>query len=113
MGIAESERRELSSKQCEPGGRQTVPARNPIDPNLSYPDVRQPHSGVNTELLDVRAVAVLLGNCSTRHVRRLVDAGRMPHPIKLGSLLRWRRHELISWISSGCPAIRDGKGAQQ
>lgn len=40
-------------------------------------------------LLDVQAVAELLG-CSTRHVYRLSDAGLSPHPVKLGSLARWR-----------------------
>ncbi len=62
----------------------------------------------NTDLLDVRAVAALLGGCSTRHVFRLADAGRMPQPIKLGSLVRWRRAELDRWISEGCPPTKAG-----
>jgi len=60
------------------------------------------------ELLDVRTVAVLLGGCSTRHVRRLADAGRMPKPIKLGALVRWRRTEVQAWIDTGCPSIQSG-----
>ena len=47
----------------------------------------EPRPGVSAELLDVRAVAELLGGCSTRHVFRLADAGRMPRPIRLGSLV--------------------------
>ena len=66
-------------------------------------DAAKPQSIVPAELLDVRAVSELLGSCSTRHVYRLADAGRMPRPIKLGSLVRWRRSELESWINSGCP----------
>jgi excisionase family DNA binding protein len=58
-----------------------------------------------TALLDVRAVARLL-NCSPRHVYRLVDAGRMPRPVKLGSLCRWCRDELDEWIAGGCKAVR-------
>jgi len=54
-------------------------------------------------LLGVRAVAAMLGGCSTRHVFRLADAGRMPKPVKLGSLVRWRRAELEAWIGAGCP----------
>lgn len=56
-------------------------------------------------LLDVQAVAALL-DCSTRHVRRLADSGRMPSPIKLGNLLRWKRSDLEHWIDAGCKPIR-------
>ena len=59
---------------------------------------------VNAELLDVRSVAVLLGGCSTRHIYRLADAGRMPNAVKLGTLARWRRSELEDWIRAGCPS---------
>ena len=69
----------------------------------------KPQPAVDAELPDVPAVASLLGGCSTRHVRRLADAGRMPRPIKLGTLLRWRRAELMGWIEDGCPPIRSTK----
>lgn len=52
-------------------------------------------------LLDVRAVAALL-DCSPRHVFRLADAGKMPPPIHVGALVRWRRTELEGWIKGGC-----------
>jgi excisionase family DNA binding protein len=58
-------------------------------------------------LLDVQAVARLL-NCSTRHVYRLADAAKMPPPVKLGALVRWRRAAIESWIAEGCPAVRKG-----
>ena len=57
------------------------------------------------QLLDVRAVAALL-DCSPRHVYRLSDAGRMPAPIRLGALVRWRRSELTDWLAAGCPPVR-------
>ena len=61
------------------------------------------------QLIDVRAVAAELG-CSQRHIYRLSDAGRMPTPVKLGALVRWRRSELSEWIANGCPSCRrDGK----
>ena len=63
-----------------------------------------PRPEVRAELLDVKDVASLLGGCSTRHVRRLADAGRMPAPIRLGSLQKWRRRELEAWINAGCPS---------
>ncbi len=52
-------------------------------------------------LLNVRQVALLFG-CSTRHVYRLTDAGRMPAPVRLGNLLRWRRDDIQAWIDCGC-----------
>jgi excisionase family DNA binding protein len=55
-------------------------------------------------LLDVRAVAVLLG-CSPRHVYRLSDAGRMPLPVRIGALVRWRRQSIDEWIAGGCKPI--------
>jgi excisionase family DNA binding protein len=60
---------------------------------------------VEAALIDVRAVAVLLG-CSTRHVYRLTDAERMPAPVRLGALIRWRRAEIEEWIAAGCPSTR-------
>lgn len=60
------------------------------------------------ELLDARAVARLLA-CSVRHVYRLADANRMPRPIRLGTLVRWRRAELMSWLEDGCPQTRPAK----
>ena len=58
-------------------------------------------------MLDVQDVAGLL-TCSSRHVYRLSDSGRMPRPVKLGALVRWRRAELEKWISDGCPLCRKG-----
>src|SRR5262245_51964278 len=56
-------------------------------------------------LLDVRAVAALLG-CSARHIYRLADGGRMPAPIRLGVLVRWSRQTIEEWIAAGCPVTR-------
>jgi excisionase family DNA binding protein len=56
-------------------------------------------------LLDVRAVATLL-DCSARHVYRLSDSGRMPAPVKLGALIRWRRDELTTWLDASCPSCQ-------
>ena len=56
-------------------------------------------------LLDVRAVAALLG-CSPRHVYRLSDAGKMPAPMRLGALVRWSRTSLDAWLASGCKPVR-------
>lgn len=73
----------------------------------------KPRPAVSAELLDVRAVAALLGGCSIRHVFRLADAGRMPRPIRLGSLVRWRRAELMSWLEGGCQPFRSAKATSR
>ena len=39
-------------------------------------------------LLDVQGVGQMC-RCSTRHVYRMSDAGRMPSPVKLRGLVRW------------------------
>lgn len=66
---------------------------------------------LSTKLLDVQAVADMLG-CSARHVYRLSDAGRMPGPVKLGSLVPWSATAIREWIDQGCPAVRNVKGTR-
>ena len=56
-------------------------------------------------LLGVNDVAKLL-DCSPRHVYRLADGGRMPKPLKLGALVRWRRAEIDAWVEGGCRPVR-------
>ena len=56
------------------------------------------------ELLDVRAVAVLL-SVSRRTVYRLSETGRMPRPRKLNVLVRWSRSQVLEWIAAGCPSV--------
>lgn len=60
---------------------------------------------IDPELIDVEGAATMCC-CSTRTVRRLADAGKMPRPVKLGRLVRWRRDELARWLSEGCPTVR-------
>jgi excisionase family DNA binding protein len=66
----------------------------------------------SAKLLDVQAVAEMLG-CSQRHVYRLSDAGRMPSPVRLGSLVRWSASSIREWINQGCPTVRQVKGASR
>ncbi|MCY2928205.1 MAG: helix-turn-helix domain-containing protein [Planctomycetota bacterium] len=60
-------------------------------------------------LLTISQVAVIL-NCSPRTVYRLVDAGRVPPPHRLGSLLRWNPVVIQTWIAEGCPPCRKASG---
>jgi excisionase family DNA binding protein len=74
-------------------------------------DIAPAPPSAEAALIDVRAVAALL-NCSPRHVCRLADAGRMPAPVRIGALVRWRRTDLDSWLAAGCPATRGASGQQ-
>jgi predicted DNA-binding transcriptional regulator AlpA len=63
-------------------------------------------------MLSVDDVGVLLA-CSSRHVYRLADMGRMPRPVKLGALVRWPRSTgnpmtgILDWVAAGCPNCRN------
>jgi excisionase family DNA binding protein len=44
---------------------------------------------------------------STRSVRRLVDQGHCPKPVKVsGRAIRWEPTAVQEWIASGCPRCR-------
>ncbi len=63
-------------------------------------------------LLDVNQVAALLG-VSRSHVFRMTDSGQMPRPLRLGSLVKWRRADLDDWLAAGAPRVsRPGAGAR-
>ena len=72
-------------------------------------DASGPRAAQSLVMLDVEAFADVLG-VSSRHVRRLVDAGKAPQPTRLGGCVRWPRHVVESWIADGCPAIRRPAG---
>jgi excisionase family DNA binding protein len=61
------------------------------------------------ELLNVKQTSAMLG-ASARTVYRLADAGKLPAPVRLGGLTRWRRAELLDWIAGGCAPVRIAKG---
>ncbi len=52
-------------------------------------------------LIDVKAVGAMLG-CSWRTVYRLADAGKLPRPVKVGRLTRWRKDLIEAFILNGC-----------
>jgi len=86
------------------GGQSARRSLTPRGPNVTTTTL-PPADAPTAALLDVRAVAALL-NCSPRHVYRLADAGRMPAPVKIGALVRWRRQSIEEWISGGCEPVR-------
>lgn len=45
-------------------------------------------------------------NFSKRHWLRLVDAGRVPQPVRFGKLTRWPVRSLEAWEADDCPDLR-------
>jgi predicted DNA-binding transcriptional regulator AlpA len=60
-------------------------------------------------MIDVHRFADMLG-VSTRHIRRLVDAGKCPQPVRLGGCVRWPLAVIETWIADGCPNCRKRPG---
>jgi len=55
-------------------------------------------------LLTSDGLARLL-NISKRTLMRLRSVGKLPRPIQLGRLVRWRTTEVHEWVEAGCPAL--------
>lgn len=81
---------------------QERPALNVMKTNESPQDDDTQSS--EAKLVDINTVAVMLG-VSARMVWRLRDSGRMPKPVIIGRLVRWRSDAIEEWIQAGCPAV--------
>lgn len=53
-------------------------------------------------LMTAAQVAELL-QVSPRTLWRLLSAGKLPAPLRLGGVVRWRFEEITKWIAAGCP----------
>lgn len=60
--------------------------------------------GQDALLTDIKGLARMLGR-SERAIWRDQSAGRLPRPIKLGRLTKWRVAEIREWVDSGCPNL--------
>lgn len=56
----------------------------------------------HNELLTAGEVAKMCGMSKSTFLR-LSDSGGAPASIKLERLRRWRRLEILAWITNGCP----------
>ena len=60
---------------------------------------------------DVHFVAGIY-DCSTRTIYRMSDGGKIPRPVRIGGLVRWRLRTgdpdtgILDHIEAGCPPIR-------
>jgi predicted DNA-binding transcriptional regulator AlpA len=43
-------------------------------------------------------------NISTRTLWRKLSAKKIPEPVRIGGLPRWRLDQVREWINQGCPA---------
>jgi excisionase family DNA binding protein len=82
-----------------------------MSPHVSAagPDASGTRAAPSPVLLDIDQFAALLG-VSTRHLRRLVDAGKAPQPLRLGGCVRWNRETVAGWLADGCPNCRKRPG---
>ncbi|GIW86426.1 MAG: hypothetical protein KatS3mg108_0750 [Isosphaeraceae bacterium] len=53
-------------------------------------------------LISADEVATMLG-VSERTLWRLLSAGKLPEPVRIGRNTRWRAAEVRDWIERGCP----------
>lgn len=60
----------------------------------------------NSKLISVQELSSMLG-MSKRTVWRLLSAGQVPQPVRIGRNTRWRLDQVCQWIDSGCPAANN------
>ena len=57
-----------------------------------------------SKLLDCEEVSLRMG-LSSRTLRRLVDSGKAPSPIRIGHSIRWPAKQIAEWIDGGCKSL--------
>jgi predicted DNA-binding transcriptional regulator AlpA len=64
--------------------------------------ITRTNDAIEPVMITARQLAVLL-QVSTRQVWRMLSVGRVPKPIRVGGIVRWRMAEVENWIAEGCP----------
>jgi predicted DNA-binding transcriptional regulator AlpA len=59
-------------------------------------------AGPDVLLIDIKDLARRLGR-SERALWRDLSAGRLPRPVALGGMTKWRVAEIREWVEEGCP----------
>ncbi|MEX0701307.1 MAG: helix-turn-helix domain-containing protein [Planctomycetales bacterium] len=59
---------------------------------------------VEAALITAKQFARML-SATTRTLRRWLDAGKLPRPVRIGRSLRWRLDEVREWIEAECPGL--------
>jgi predicted DNA-binding transcriptional regulator AlpA len=66
-------------------------------------------SDVESAMWNDRMVAHKLG-VSRSMVHKLLSAGKLPQPVRLGRCLRWRAAVIEAWIADSCPNPQNWQG---
>lgn len=74
-------------------------------PESKIPDINSIPG--NSMLLDISDVATTL-KCSHPTIARMVKERRIPKPLKIGAMVRWRRSDIEEWVAQGCPKYESG-----
>jgi len=45
---------------------------------------------------------------SRRTIRRAIEAGRFPKPLRCGRCCIWRVADIAAWLDAGCGAVAEG-----
>jgi excisionase family DNA binding protein len=61
-------------------------------------------SNETTPLLISAEELAKLMHVSERTLWRLLSAGKVPRPVRIGRNTRWKLAEVTAWIDRGCPA---------
>lgn len=70
--------------------------------NNGHPEPGKRPTSATTLLISAEDLATILGT-SKRTVWRLLSAGIIPQPVRLGKSTRWRLDDIHRWIDTGCP----------
>lgn len=65
-----------------------------------------------SRLMNMQEVADIF-RVSTRHIRRVIERGEFPQPIRLGVCIRWSRKTIDDWIASGCKGEKHDEEKEQ
>lgn len=58
------------------------------------------------QMLTKKEVADLI-KATTRHVEKMVAAGKMPRPMYIGKSVRWKKDTVQNWLAQGCPSQQE------
>ena len=59
---------------------------------------------MDRKLLKATEVAKVFG-IGNSTLWRLLSAGKVPQPVRIGGATRWLSNEIDAWIAAGCPPI--------
>lgn len=57
---------------------------------------------VEPVVVTAKQLAMML-QISKRTLFRMRSAGRLPKPVRVGGIVRWRLEDVRNWIANGCP----------